>query len=152
MDVNITLLNQVTHVAASEATETRTVQANYLDNRTVVEDVFWTEGSVTLGNPSEKTRRISYRWEVDLPVGQYVSSDERICVGDAKAVYEVNEIVAPGGSVKVDWNAQVTVDQFGDLDNDGVIGGSDLGLLIAHWGNPWSPEDLGALLANWNGA
>ena len=152
MDVNITLINQVTYVASTEATDTREVSANYLDNRSVVDDVFWSEGTVSLANQSSEKRRISYRWEVDLPRGEYVSDDERICVGEEKAVYEVSEIVNPGESVEVNWDAEVFIDLFGDLDNDGTINGSDLGLMIAQWGMPWGPQDLGALLANWHGA
>ena len=51
-------------------------------------------------------------------------------------------------------------DPPGDLDGDGVVGGADLGLLLAAWGSV-DPEadldgsgtvdggDLGLMLANW---
>ena len=149
MDVNLTLVNEVTHVVASETTATRTVEANYLDTRSVVDDVFWTEGSVVLTNESPEKRKITYRWEVDLPVGEYEVVDDRLCANDGKAVFQVSEIVNPGDSVEVDWDTLVYVDLFGDLDGDGMINGADLGLMIAQWGVPWNANDLGTLLANW---
>ena len=49
--------------------------------------------------------------------------------------------------------------RFGDLNDDGQVNGSDLGLMLANWGNPGigdidedgvvSGGDLGALLAAW---
>ena len=36
-----------------------------------------------------------------------------------------------------------------DLDDNGVVGASDLLALLANWGNPYGASDLLALLANW---
>lgn len=152
MDVNLTIVNQVTHVTAVESTSTRSVEANYVDNRSAIEDTFWSEGSVLLTNESNVKRQIRYRWEVDLPRGEYSSSDDRMCLGEEKAVFEVSEVVQPGQNVEIAWDTQVVVDLFGDLDGDGMIDGTDLGLMIAQWGMPWDAEDLGSLLANWDEA
>lgn len=152
MDVNLTLVNQVTHVVASEATSTRTVNANYLDNRTVIDGTFWSEGSVVITNESSEKRKIMYRWEVDLPQGDYVVDDDRLCANNGKAVFQVSEVVNPGDSVEVAWDNIVHVELFGDLNDDGIINGADLGLMIAQWGVPWNANDLGSLLANWTEA
>ena len=36
-----------------------------------------------------------------------------------------------------------------DLDDDGSVGGSDLGLMLSSWSSPYDGADLGALLAEW---
>jgi hypothetical protein len=51
---------------------------------------------------------------------------------------------------------------FGDLDGDGRVSGSDLGLLLGMWGGPGAADldgdgtvsgsDLGLLLGGWTGS
>ncbi|MCH2161221.1 MAG: DUF2141 domain-containing protein [Phycisphaerales bacterium] len=149
MEADITQVQEVSVVSAMEVNETRIVKADYRDNRTSVEDRYWTTGTVQLTNPSSERRWLAYQWRVALPEGTYLSDDERLCLDGNTAVFAVRRIVRPGEQVEVHWDIEAGREQFGDLNNDGRIDGEDLGRMLEGWGVSWGPADLGRLLANW---
>ena len=149
MQINITLVEDVSVVSAIEETESRVVNASHRDNRTKVEDQFWTSGMVELTNPTMQRRWMSYQCRIPLPEGTYHSSDERICFDDNTAVFSVKRIVRPGESAVVTCDIKADRERFGDFNHDGKVDGVDLGRLFEGWGVEWGPAELGLLLANW---
>ena len=149
MQVEITVVEDVSTVSAIEQTETRIVKADYRDNRSKVEDRFWTSGKVELNNPTMQRRWVGYQCRIELPEGTYHSSDERLCFEGNTAVFTIRRTIRPGESAVVSWDVEAVRDRFGDLNNDGKINGADLGRLFEGWGVEWGPADLGLLLAQW---
>jgi len=149
MEVEITTVQEVSVVSASEVSASRIVKADYRDNRTSIEDRFWTKGVVELTNATSERRWVAYQWSVDLPEGSYRSEDARLCLDENTAVFSIRRIVNPGEKIEVEWDVEADREIFGDLNNDGRVDGADLGRMIEGWGISWGPADLGRLLANW---
>lgn len=151
------------HTTGGVATETRVVEVDYIDNRRIATTHFESQGSVTLSSMTSR-RIIRYRHEVTLPHGDYHVSIQsptphyEVCAQDGEVVLFLEQVISSDNPQTFDWHYTVTIELLGDLNNDGVIGGYDMGLLFAAWGTPdadlnndgiTDSIDLGILLENW---
>ena len=82
-----------------------------------------------------------------------------MCASDGLVIMQIPALVF---SLAVDksWDYTVDIDLWGDVNNDGVIDGADIGLLMGDWGTDniqsdfnndgiVDAMDLGLLLENW---
>jgi len=147
------------------ATENRTVEVDYTDNRRIVHTVFDSQGTVTLTNVSSDARKIKYRHEVAIPRGEYTTTqhqtDYEVCASDGKVTFYTEAVLASMAPLVIDWVYAVEIDLYGDFNDDGAIDGYDLGLFFSNWGldgdtdingdGITNGEDLGILFENWTG-
>ena len=158
------LENGYLHTTGGVARESRVVEVDYIDNRRIVTDLFDSQGTVTLTNMTNQARRIKYRHQVTVPIGDYTitqhDTDYEVCADNGQVTFYTDVVLATGVPFTKDWVYTVEVDPWGDLDGDGFISGYDLGELFAQWGTDGTAdlnsdgvvdsEDLGILLSNWN--
>ena len=158
------------HSTGGEVVENRLIEIDYIDNRRIDTWEFISYGSVVLTNVHpENRRRIKYRHHVPIRRGPdytitHDSYDYDLCVEDngenAKVIFYTDESLDPGESYTQEWYYTVQIDKFGDLNGDGCIDGTDLGLMFSDWGSPGigdfnsdgvvDARDLGIMLANWD--
>ena len=146
------------------------IYASYFDNRTSVKGVFFSHGFATVGHIEIfQDHIVLYSMSVDLPDGNYVLVNNRdglhsheydLCAKDGKVILHIEDgILGPDHHSYV-WNFEIYIDIQGDINNDGVVGGMDLGILLSHWGTGHQPSDLNSdgivdsadltiLLAHW---
>ena len=154
-----------------------TVVTNQVDNRKTIDSVFDTQGTVAIGHTDAfKANYLEYVYSIDLPPGDvvvYQHDDFYLpnlswvdyCLEPQKLTVHVSGVFWGGMFRSFVWRLSVFVDTpDGDINDDGVVDGVDLGLLINEWGTENSQADLDSngivdsvdlhiLLANWsNGA
>lgn len=157
--------NGYLHSTGGVARENRIVEINYYDNRRIVTNLFDSQGTVTLTNVSSQARRVKYRHSVPIPKGNYIitqhDTDYEVCASDGKVIFYTDAVLATGVPFTRDWAYTVEIDKYGDLNNNGIVDGYDLGLFFAGWGldgetdfnndGTTDGEDLGILFENWDG-
>tara|TARA_Y100001973_G_C5202490_1_gene338897 strand:- start:3601 stop:4155 length:555 start_codon:yes stop_codon:yes gene_type:complete len=151
------------HTVGEQLTKTRHLQVNYEDNRNYPTNRFQSRGTVRFINLAEGNRRIKYQHRVQIPKGNYLitqnKTDYSVCASDGLVIMQIPALVF---SLAVDksWDYTVDIDLWGDVNNDGVIDGADIGLLMGDWGTDniqsdfnndgiVDAMDLGLLLENW---
>ena len=157
------------HSTGGMVSDTRMLEVDYLDNRRIVTNLFDSQGTVIMTNftnPRHLPRRIKYRHTVNVPLGEYTISqhdtDYEVCVDSGKVVFYTDAVLGNGVSHTQEWAYTVEIEPYGDIDGDGYVEGSDLGLLFGDWGTDIEQsdlnsdgivdsEDLGILLSNWTG-
>ena len=159
------LENGYLHTTGGVARESRVVEVDYIDNRRIVTDLFDSQGTVTLTNMTNQARRIKYRHQVTVPIGDYTitqhDTDYEVCADNGQVTFYTDVVLATGVPFTKDWVYTVEVDPWGDLNDDGDIDGYDLGMMFSQWGMNGvadfnsdgivDAEDLGILLTNWTG-
>lgn len=142
------------------------------DNRETTSDVFFSTGMATIGHSNVfATQYAEYRMKVALPNGEYTLVDYShkyhsrpldICVGQDEVIVYMGESILGPDHYSYVWDFRVYVDaKDGDINDDGVIDGQDLAILLSNWGteneqsdlngdNVVNSDDLTILLANWN--
>tara|TARA_R110002012_G_scaffold158753_4_gene320294 strand:+ start:351 stop:926 length:576 start_codon:yes stop_codon:yes gene_type:complete len=169
--------NGITYTTGIQDNPSHTVITNQIDNRKTATSVFDTQGTVTMGHIDVfKLNHIEYTYSIDLPPGEvvvyqhddfytYNSTWVDYCLKPQKLTIHVSGVFWGAMFRSFVWRLSVFVDTpDGDINNDGVVNGVDLGLLINEWGTENSQADLDSngivdsvdlhiLLANWsNGA
>ncbi len=151
------------HTTGGTAYETRVVEVDYYDNRRIDDTLFSSQGQVTLTNTSATSRRIKYRHRVQIKRGDCTvtqdSTDYEVCASDGEVIFYAEKILQTGVTYTQEWTYSVEIDPYGDIDGDGFINGSDLGMLFAGWGMDGETDlnedgttdglDLGIILTNW---
>jgi len=151
------------HTTGGAAYETRVTEVDYYDNRRIDDTLFSSQGQVTLTNTSATSRKIKYRHHVSIRRGEYTvsqdSTDYEVCASDGKVIFYVEKILQIGVPYTQEWTYSIEIQPYGDIDGDGFINGSDLGMLFAGWGMDGETDlnkdgttdglDLGIILTNW---
>ena len=161
-----TLFDGWTRTVGTSTKESYNLHVDYVDNRNVSYDYFSSEGSVVFTNTHVTIAPIliKYRHTVNLNKGNYIvhqdSNEYEVCVELGKVTFYVEKEVAHFVSTKADWSYVIDIQLWGDIDDDGCINGSDLGILFGEWGLPGvadfnkdgitDGQDLSAILSNWN--
>ena len=131
-----------THSTGGSAYETRVIEVDYVDNRGIAHDFFSSQGEVSFTNSTIRpfVRRIKYRHTVNLKDGNYTisqgSTNYEVCADDGKVIFYAEKIVSHAEPFTLSWTYSVEIEPWGDLDGDGCINGSDLGLFFSGWGMP----------------
>ena len=146
--------NGITYTTGIQDNPSHTVITNQIDNRKTATSVFDTQGTVTMG--------VVYQHD---DFYTYNSTWVDYCLKPQKLTIHVSGVFWGAMFRSFVWRLSVFVDTpDGDINNDGVVNGVDLGLLINEWGTENSQADLDSngivdsvdlhiLLANWsNGA
>ena len=152
------------HSTGGTVRENYRLEVDYRDNRKENTYVFQSEGRVTLENLTDQNRYVRYRHWVEVPLGTYTVSKNGgyfdVCADNGKVTFSLRSYVFTDTPSLVPWSYTVTVDPYGDINNDGCVNGSDLGIFFGNWGldgvsdfnsdGITDGEDLAILLANWN--
>ena len=87
------------------------------------------------------------------------STEYEVCASDGEVIFYFEKILQTGVPHTQEWMYSVEIEPWGDLNQDGLINGSDLGLLFGQWGTNDTGDfnfdgivdgqDLAILLINW---
>jgi len=130
-------------VTSTAETETRRVVASYTVDRA---DGVAVAGEVEMENRSTVRRRIRYRQSVEIPPDRrpWLDDASPICFDADRStlVLVVESTLDAGDSLSHDLDWSVVLGFHADIDRDGVVGGSDRGLLLADWQTDAERSDL----------
>tara|TARA_S200002703_G_C3777196_1_gene239296 strand:+ start:569 stop:1072 length:504 start_codon:yes stop_codon:yes gene_type:complete len=146
MDVAVVQWEGVDHITATTSAEnqdSRLIQATYV--QLVSNSSISTEGSVVYSGVGPFIRQMRYLQSVQVPLGKVPRIfDEGLCFDPRTrkiiATYEALVIGERPVELGISWS----VDLFwsSDLNQDGIVDGSDLGSLMSSWGSAGGPADL----------
>ena len=164
-----------THSIGTIVRKNHKISVDYYDNRTTVIDTFHTYGSATLENTQpEDARYVLYRQVVVIPNGEYEiewttfsSMTFNVCPFDgnyilSKRILRGGEFFDPIGTYQWDHYVHITPSTIaGDVNNDGCVNGTDIGLLLGAWGTDdpvmdingngiVDGADIGLIIAHWS--
>jgi len=152
--------------SGSVTNETRSVDVSYMDNRYTIESEFWTEGTVDLTNlRAIENGLVLYQQRVPLPDYYHVDTgnSEAACYDfdSGYLVMEFGTSLEPGATETIDWSYTFGLSPVSDMDGDGRVTASDIGQLLARWGEPGTGDfdgsgvvdslDLAIMLVQWTG-
>jgi|TARA_R100000084_G_C4654395_1_gene151880 hypothetical protein len=152
------------HSTGGVVKENYRLEVDYWDNRKENAYIFHSDGRVILENLTDQNRFVKYRHWVKIPFGEYTISKNgeyyEVCADNGKVTFALKSYVFTSTPSLIPWSYTVTIDPYGDLNNDGCVNGNDLGMFFGNWGldgvsdfnsdGVTDGEDLAILLANWN--
>lgn len=166
MAVLVTSWDGVQYVSAITREEFRTervVEATFLHERT--ETQITIDGTVSFTCTGSGLRRLRYRNSITVPDGKVPEFDDPALCFDplSSRIVSLREAVVGSGETAIEeigWTAELF--NVADLNRDGWVDGSDLGLLYSDWGldvvrsdlnrdGTVDGRDLGVLLVQWDG-
>jgi len=125
-------------------TETRLVMVDYLDNRNNQGSELWLQGIATLKNLRDQNAVIKYRQSV--PIDQWLVArppvDSPVCIEFGNAVVYWEQRVDEKSEIDLDISWSVELFDRADLNEDGIVDSTDLGLLLQGWGNTNTKADI----------
>ena len=117
-----------------------------------MDGVFFSYGTATVGHIEVfQNHVILYSMSVELPDGDYVlvnnggelhSRAYELCVEDGEVILFIEDDVLGPDHHSYVWNFEIYIDVQGDINGDGMVDGTDLGILLAHWGTEDRRSDL----------
>lgn len=147
-----------------EVTPTRQVYVKYLDNRSSYVDRLWLSGEANLTNWRDEAAVVRYRHRVLFDPWLYgrPSDLSAVCVegGVVTGFWEVR--LDPGQSATIDVSWSVDLFDRADLNRDGRVDASDMGIFFTYFGTEEpiadldesgivNGFDLGLLFSRWTG-
>ncbi len=155
-------IQYITSTTKEENQATRYVEANY--SRAFFDSGIFVDGDVSFTGRLHPYKQLRFRFTTEVPEGMVpVIYDQELCfdprVGKIIATYKTH--AAAGQTIELDFSWHVDLFKQSDLNQDGIVDGADLGLLMNDWGAIVSNadinldgivdgKDLGFLLIQWD--